>query len=388
MLKNKCIILGISGGIAAYKMANLASLLVKKGAKVHVIMTENATKFISPITFETLTKNKCMINTFDRNFEYKVEHREVAKEADIFVVAPATANIISKLANGIADDMLSTVALACTCKKLVCPAMNTRMYENPIVKDNIDKLKKYDFDIMEADKGYLACGDTGVGKLPDIEDIYDRICYHIEYEKDLLGKNILVSAGATREDIDPVRFISNHSTGKMGIELAKAAYYRGANVKLVLGVSNEKPVKTMDIQRIISAKDMYKAIIPIAKDMDIIIKAAAVADYRPRNIANEKIKKNSGDTSIELERTDDILAKLGEEKREGQFLCGFSMETSNLIENSKKKLLKKNLDMIVANNLDTNVVTVISKNNQVDFTLQTKEELAHKILDEIKKEIN
>ena len=397
MLKNKCIILGISGGIAAYKMANLASLLVKKGAKVHVIMTENATKFISPITFETLTKNKCMINTFDRNFEYKVEHIEVAKEADIFVVAPATANIISKLANGLADDMLSTVVLACTCKKLVCPAMNTRMYENPIVKDNIDKLKKYDFDIMEADKGYLACGDTGVGKLPDIEDIYDRICYHIEYEKDLLGKNILVSAGATREDIDPVRFISNHSTGKMGIELAKAAYYRGANVKLVLGVSNEKPVKTMDIQRIISAKDMYKAIIPIAKDMDIIIKAAAVADYRPRNIANEKIKKNSGDTSIELERTDDILAKLGEEKREGQFLCGFSMETSNLIENSKKKLLKKNLDMIVANNLkvpgagfgvDTNVVTVISKNNQVDFTLQTKEELAHKILDEIKKEIN
>ena len=397
MLKNKCIILGISGGIAAYKMANLASLLVKKGAKVHVIMTENATKFISPITFETLTKNKCMINTFDRNFEYKVEHIEVAKEADIFVVAPATANIISKLANGLADDMLSTVALACTCKKLVCPAMNTRMYENPIVKDNIDKLKKYDFDIMEADKGYLACGDTGVGKLPDIEDIYDRICYHIEYEKDLLGKNILVSAGATREDIDPVRFISNHSTGKMGIELAKAAYYRGASVKLVLGVSNEKPIKTMDIQRIISAKDMYEAIIPIAKDMDIIIKAAAVADYRPRNIENEKIKKNSGDTSIELERTDDILAKLGEEKREGQFLCGFSMETSNLIENSKKKLLKKNLDMIVANNLkvpgagfgvDTNVVTVISKNNQVDFTLQTKEELAHKILDEIKKEIN
>ena len=397
MLKNKCIILGISGGIAAYKMANLASLLVKKGAKVHVIMTENATKFISPITFETLTKNKCMINTFDRNFEYKVEHIEVAKEADIFVVAPATANIISKLANGLADDMLSTVALACTCKKLVCPAMNTRMYENPIVKDNIDKLKKYDFDIMEADKGYLACGDTGVGKLPDIEDIYDRICYHIEYEKDLLGKNILVSAGATREDIDPVRFISNHSTGKMGIDLAKAAYYRGASVKLVLGVSNEKPIKTMDIQRIISAKDMYEAIIPIAKDMDIIIKAAAVADYRPRNIENEKKKKNSGDTSIELERTDDILAKLGEEKREGQFLCGFSMETSNLIENSKKKLLKKNLDMIVANNLkvpgagfgvDTNVVTVISKNNQVDFTLQTKEELAHKILDEIKKEIN
>lgn len=396
MLKNKCVVLGISGGIAAYKMANLASMLTKKGAKVHVIMTKNASQFISPLTFETLTKNRCVIDTFDRNFEYKVEHIELAKEADIFVVAPATANIIAKLASGIADDMLSTVALACTCKKLICPAMNTRMYENPIVKDNIDKLRQYDFDIIEASSGYLACGDVGLGKLPDIEDIYDRICYHIEYEKDLIGKNILVSAGATREDIDPVRFISNHSSGKMGIELAKAAYYRGANVKLVLGVSKEKVVKGIDIINVISAKDMYKAIIPLAKHMDIIIKAAAVADYRPKNISDEKIKKSAENYKIELEKTDDILAHLGQIKGDKQFLCGFSMETRDLIDNSQKKLLKKNLDMIVANNVkiegagfgnDTNIVSIMTNKSRIDFALLTKEEVAHKILDEIKKEI-
>lgn len=396
MLKNKCVVLGISGGIAAYKMANLASMLTKKGAKVHVIMTKNASQFISPLTFETLTKNRCVIDTFDRNFEYKVEHIELAKEADIFVVAPATANIIAKLASGIADDMLSTVALACTCKKLICPAMNTRMYENPIVKDNIDKLRQYDFDIIEASSGYLACGDVGLGKLPDIEDIYDRICYHIEYEKDLIGKNILVSAGATREDIDPVRFISNHSSGKMGIELAKAAYYRGANVKLVLGVSKEKVVKGIDIINVISAKDMYKAIIPLAKHMDIIIKAAAVADYRPKNISDEKIKKSAENYKIELEKTDDILAYLGQIKGDKQFLCGFSMETRDLIDNSQKKLLKKNLDMIVANNVkiegagfgsDTNIVSIMTNKSRIDFALLTKEEVAHKILDEIKKEI-
>lgn len=396
MLKNKCVVLGISGGIAAYKMANLASMLTKKGAKVHVIMTKNASQFISPLTFETLTKNRCVIDTFDRNFEYKVEHIELAKEADIFVVAPATANIIAKLASGIADDMLSTVALACTCKKLICPAMNTRMYENPIVKDNIDKLRQYDFDIIEASSGYLACGDVGLGKLPDIEDIYDRICYHIEYEKDLIGKNILVSAGATREDIDPVRFISNHSSGKMGIELAKAAYYRGANVKLVLGVSKEKVVKGIDTINVISAKDMYKAIIPLAKHMDIIIKAAAVADYRPKNISDEKIKKSAENYKIELEKTDDILAYLGQIKGDKQFLCGFSMETRDLIDNSQKKLLKKNLDMIVANNVkiegagfgsDTNIVSIMTNKSRIDFALLTKEEVAHKILDEIKKEI-
>lgn len=396
MLKNKCVVLGISGGIAAYKMANLASMLTKKGAKVHVIMTKNASQFISPLTFETLTKNRCVIDTFDRNFEYKVEHIELAKEADIFVVAPATANIIAKLASGIADDMLSTVALACTCKKLICPAMNTRMYENPIVKDNIDKLRQYDFDIIEASSGYLACGDVGLGKLPDIEDIYDRICYHIEYVKDLIGKNILVSAGATREDIDPVRFISNHSSGKMGIELAKAAYYRGANVKLVLGVSKEKVVKGIDIINVISAKDMYKAIIPLAKHMDIIIKAAAVADYRPKNISDEKIKKSAENYKIELEKTDDILAYLGQIKGDKQFLCGFSMETRDLIDNSQKKLLKKNLDMIVANNVkiegagfgsDTNIVSIMTNKSRIDFALLTKEEVAHKILDEIKKEI-
>ena len=393
MLKDKCILLGVSGGIAAYKAAELASRLKKAGARVKVIMTENATKFISPLTFESLTGNKCFTDTFDRNFEFKVEHIELAKEADILVVAPASADIIAKLACGLADDMLSTVVLACTCKKLVVPAMNTRMYENPIVKDNILRLENYGFDVMEAASGYLACGDTGAGKMPEPYEIYDRIEYHTAYEKDLSGKKVLVTAGPTMEAVDPVRFISNHSSGKMGIELAKAAYYRGAKVSLVLGKTGERVVKGIETVNIISAKDMYREVISRADEADIIIKAAAVADYRPKNIAENKVKKTGEEMYIELERTDDILAYLGEHKKGRQFLCGFSMETENLLENSRKKLEKKKLDMIVANNLktegagfgtDTNVASIITKDDIQSLSLMSKSELAHKILDFIK----
>lgn len=393
MLKDKCILLGVSGGIAAYKAAELASRLKKAGARVKVIMTENATKFISPLTFESLTGNKCFTDTFDRNFEFKVEHIELAKEADILVVAPASADIIAKLACGLADDMLSTVALACTCKKLVVPAMNTRMYENPIVKDNILRLENYGFDVMEAASGYLACGDTGAGKMPEPYEIYDRIEYHTAYEKDLSGKKVLVTAGPTMEAVDPVRFISNHSSGKMGIELAKAAYYRGAKVSLVLGKTGERVVKGIETVNTISAKDMYREVISRADEADIIIKAAAVADYRPKNIAENKVKKTGEEMYIELERTDDILAYLGEHKKGRQFLCGFSMETENLLENSRKKLEKKKLDMIVANNLktegagfgtDTNVASIITKDDIQSLSLMSKSELAHKILDFIK----
>ena len=393
MLKDKCILLGVSGGIAAYKAAELASRLKKAGARVKVIMTENATKFISPLTFESLTGNKCFTDTFDRNFEFKVEHIELAKEADILVVAPASADIVAKLACGLADDMLSTVALACTCKKLVVPAMNTRMYENPIVKDNILRLENYGFDVMEAASGYLACGDTGAGKMPEPYEIYDRIEYHTAYEKDLSGKKVLVTAGPTMEAVDPVRFISNHSSGKMGIELAKAAYYRGAKVSLVLGKTGERVVKGIETVNTISAKDMYREVISRADEADIIIKAAAVADYRPKNIAENKVKKTGEEMYIELERTDDILAYLGEHKKGRQFLCGFSMETENLLENSRKKLEKKKLDMIVANNLktegagfgtDTNVASIITKDDIQSLSLMSKSELAHKILDFIK----
>lgn len=393
MLKDKCILLGVSGGIAAYKAAELASRLKKAGARVKVIMTENATKFISPLTFESLTGNKCFTDTFHRNFEFKVEHIELAKEADILVVAPASADIVAKLACGLADDMLSTVALACTCKKLVVPAMNTRMYENPIVKDNILRLENYGFDVMEAASGYLACGDTGAGKMPEPYEIYDRIEYHTAYEKDLSGKKVLVTAGPTMEAVDPVRFISNHSSGKMGIELAKAAYYRGAKVSLVLGKTGERVVKGIETVNIISAKDMYREVISRADEADIIIKAAAVADYRPKNIAENKVKKTGEEMCIELERTDDILAYLGEHKKGRQFLCGFSMETENLLENSRKKLEKKKLDMIVANNLktegagfgtDTNVASIITKDDIQSLSLMSKSELAHKILDFIK----
>lgn len=392
MLKDKNILLCVTGGIAAYKTASLASALVKAGNNVYVLMSKNATNFINPITFESLTSHKCIVDTFDRNFEFNIEHISLAKKADIAVIAPATANIIGKLANGIADDMISTTLLAATCPILVAPAMNMNMYNNKIVKDNINKLKSYGFHIIEPLSGYLACGDIGTGKMPEWDEILDNINLHIAYKKDLSGKKVLVSAGATMEAIDPVRYITNHSTGKMGMEIARAAAYRGADVDLVLGNSNEKRPRFVNIIDVKSAKEMFEAIKNIADAEDIIIKAAAVADYRPVNVSDNKIKKSESDLSIDLERTDDILKYLGENKKAGQFICGFSMETENLIENSKNKLLKKSIDMIVANDLrtegagfgvDTNVASIITKNSIKECALMTKTELAHIILDEI-----
>lgn len=391
MLKNKTVILGVTGSIAAYKIANLASMLVKQHCDVHVIMTQNATNFIHPITFETLTSNKCLVDTFDRNFQYNVEHVELAKKASIMMIAPASANVIGKMANGIADDMLTTTALAMQDRIIVAPAMNTNMYENPIVQDNIEKLKKYGIKIVEPDCGRLACNDIGKGKLPKEDVLYEHILMNT-MDKDMLGKKVLVTAGATMEAIDPVRYITNHSTGKMGYAIAKKAAYRGAKVTLVTGKTNiEKPM-FVDIVDVKSAKDMYEAVKDNYENQDIIIKSAAVADYTPTNYADHKIKKKDGDISIELERTNDILAYLGEHKKEGQFICGFSMETENLIENSKAKLEKKNVDMIVANNLndrgagfgvDTNKVTIITKCNDKNIELMSKDMLADVILDEI-----
>lgn len=392
MLKGKTIIVGVSGGIAAYKTAGLVSALVREGAKVHVIMTRNALHFIGPITFESLSSHKCLTDTFERNFEFKVEHIELAKKADLFIVAPATADIIGKMANGIADDMLTTTLLAAKCPILIAPAMNTRMYENPIVQDNMDRLKLYKIKLIEPVCGHLACGDIGKGKMADPDTILEYAIHEVAYEKDLRGKRILISAGPTREAIDPVRFISNHSSGKMGIELARAAADRGAKTTLVVGSTAEKLPAFVDSVQIVSAKEMFEAIQSRYEAQDIIIKAAAVADYRPKHIAENKIKKSGEDAVIELERTRDILWFLGEHKKTHQFLCGFSMETENLIENSSKKLYKKNLDMIVANNLneegagfgvDTNRVTLITKERTKDLALMTKRELAHAILDEI-----
>lgn len=392
MLKGKTVVLGVTGSIAAYKIANLASMLVKKGCDVNVIMTKNALNFINPITFETLTGNKCLVDTFDRNFQYNVEHVALAKRADVLLVAPATANVIAKLAHGIADDMLTTVALACRCKKIVSPAMNTNMYENPIVTDNIKALKHYGFDIVTPDSGYLACGDTGAGKMPSEEVLFGYIERAAAYEKDLAGVKLMVTAGPTREKIDPVRYITNHSTGKMGYALAKAAMLRGAEVTLISGKTNlKKPmfVKSIDIE---SAEDMYKAVVNTYREQAIIIKAAAVADYTPLNTSDEKIKKSDSDMSIPLKRTEDILAFLGENKLPRQYLCGFSMETQNMLENSKAKLDRKNADMIAANNLkvsgagfgtDTNVITLITKNAVIELPIMSKDEAAHKILDEI-----
>lgn len=393
MLKNKTVLLGVSGGIAAYKTAGLASGLVKLGADVHVIMTQNACNFISPITFETLTANKCITDTFDRNFEFKIEHVSLAKKADLCMIAPATANIIGKLACGIADDMLTTTVLACKCPILISPAMNTRMYENPIVADNMEKLKHYGFKVIPPAGGRLACGDTGMGKMPDAEELLEYILYEIAYEKDLTGKHILVTAGATREDIDPVRFISNRSTGKMGIELARAASMRGAEVTLILGTAHLRPPRFITCIPVHSALDMFNAVKKIYEKQDIIIKAAAVADYKPKRVAVQKIKKGTEDANLELAGTDDILGFLGANKKQGQFLCGFSMETENVIENSRAKLHKKNLDMIAANNLkeegagfsvNTNIVTLITPSYEKKLELMTKGELSHKILDEIK----
>lgn len=392
MLRSKCVVIGVSGGIAAYKTANLVSDLVKHGVEVHVIMTKNATNFITPTTFEVLSGNKCIVDTFDRGFTFEVEHISLAKKADLILIAPATANIIAKLSAGIADDMLTTTVLAAKCPILVAPAMNTNMYEHITVRNNLEKLSSYGYEIIEAASGRLACGDVGKGKLADIEVLFAHIVKNIAYEKDLAGKNVLVTAGPTIEKIDPVRFISNHSSGKMGIELAKAAAYRGAKVRLILGKTALKRPEFVDIVDVVSAQDMYEAVKEFASDSDIIIKSAAVADYRPYDVADEKMKKSDGELSIRLERTTDILKYLGENKKDNQFLCGFSMETSNLIENSKLKLEKKNLDMIVANNLkeegagfakDTNKVSIITKEDIIQTEVLSKKKVAHKILDEI-----
>ena len=394
MLRGKCVVLGLTGSIAAYKIANLASALVKLHADVQVIMTKNACNFINPITFETLTGNKCLVDTFDRNFQYSVEHVSLAKKADIFMVAPASANVIGKMANGIADDMLTTTILACKCKKLVSPAMNTNMFENPIVQDNLKKLQQFGFEIIQPATGYLACGDTGAGKMPEPEVLLDYILKELAYEKDLLGKKVLVTAGPTQEKIDPVRYITNHSTGKMGYAIAKHCMQRGARVTLVSGpVSIQAPL-FVDVIPVVSAADMAETVKAKAPEQDIIIKTAAVADYRPMHPADEKVKKKDTDLAIELERTEDILSYLGANKRQGQFICGFSMETENLLENSRAKLVKKNVDMIVANNLkvqgagfgtDTNLVTLITKDGCKELELMSKDLVAKAILDEIVK---
>ena len=392
MLKGKTVILGVSGGIAAYKIPNLASMLVKSGAQVHVIMTENAANFITAVTFETLTGNKCIIDTFDRNFTFEVEHVSLAKKADLLLVAPATANVIGKLAHGICDDMLTTTAMACQCPKIVAPAMNTRMYENPVLQDNLKLLEHYGMKIIQPAKGHLACGDTGAGKMPEPEELFDYICQAIEYPKDLEGKKILVTAGPTRESIDPVRFITNHSSGKMGYALAKAAARRGAEVTLVSGPVSLPAPRFLETVYVETAKEMFQAVSELALKQDAIIKAAAVADYRPAAVADHKIKKSGGELSLELEPTDDILAWLGQHRREDQFLCGFSMETENLIENSRKKLEKKNIDMIAANSLkepgagfgvDTNVITLITRKGLERLEKMNKEEAAHEILNRI-----
>ncbi|MBQ1993877.1 MAG: bifunctional phosphopantothenoylcysteine decarboxylase/phosphopantothenate--cysteine ligase CoaBC [Lachnospiraceae bacterium] len=392
MLKGKTIVLGVTGSIAAYKIANLASMLSKLHADIQVIMTQNATNFINPITFETLTGNKCLIDTFDRNFQYSVEHVALAKKADVVLVAPASANVIGKMANGIADDMLTTTILACRCKKIVSPAMNTNMYENPIVQDNIEKLKRFGIEVIEPDVGLLACKDVGAGKMPSEEVLLDYILREVRFEKDFEGKKILVTAGPTVESIDPVRFISNHSTGKMGYAIAKVAMQRGAEVTLVTGPVDIEPPRFVNVINIKSAEDMYNAVVENFEKTDIVIKAAAVADYTPVSVADDKMKKKDGDMSIPLKRTKDILKYLGENRRADQFLCGFSMETENMLENSKRKLEKKNVDMIVANNLkvegagfgvDTNVVTLITKDDCKELPIMTKEEVAAAILDEI-----
>lgn len=392
MLKGKTILLGVTGSIAAYKIAILASSLKKLGADVHVLMTENATNFINPITFESLTGNKCLVDTFDRNFQFQVEHVSIAKRADAVMIAPASANVIGKIAHGIADDMLTTTVMACKCHVMISPAMNTNMYTNPIVQDNIKTLRKYGYEIIEPASGYLACGDTGAGKMPEPETLLSYIIRECAMEKDMKGLKVLVTAGPTQEAIDPVRYITNHSSGKMGYALAKMAMLRGADVTLVSGQVAIAPPPFVKVVSIKSAKEMFDALISVSDKQDVIIKAAAVADYRPKEISDEKMKKKDDQMSIELERTDDILKYLGEHKVPGQFLCGFSMETQNMISNSRVKLEKKNLDMIAANNLkvagagfkgDTNVITLITQDEEVSLDLMSKEEAAGKILDKI-----
>ena len=392
MLKGKTVLLGVTGSIAAYKIANLASMLVKLHCNVHVIMTQNATNFINPITFETLTNNRCLVATFDRNFQYNVEHVSLAKQADVVLIAPASANVMAKLAHGLADDMLTTTVLACNCKKIVSPAMNTQMYNNPITQDNMKILRGYGFEVIDPASGYLACGDIGAGKMPEPEVLLDYILKEIACEKDMEGMNVLVTAGPTQEALDPVRFISNHSTGKMGYAIATNAMLRGANVTLVSGPTNIKKPPFVNVINIKSAQDMFEAVTSHADTQDIIIKSAAVADYTPENVSDEKVKKKDGDMSIPLKRTQDILKYLGEHKKDGQFLCGFSMETQNMLENSRAKLEKKNLDMIIANNLkvagagfgtDTNIVTMITKEEEIELPIMSKAEVGGAILDKI-----
>lgn len=391
LLEGKHIVLGVTGSIAAYKIASLASMLVKKRADVTVIMTRNATNFINPITFESLTGNRCLVDTFDRNFEFQVEHVSLAKQTDVFLVAPASANVIAKAAHGIADDMLTTTLLACQCPKIFAPAMNTRMYQNPIVQDNITTLSHYGMEVITPARGYLACGDTGEGKMPEPEVLYEAVLRALT-PKDLAGKKVLVTAGPTQERMDPVRYISNHSTGKMGYAIAAAAVRRGAEVTLVSGKVELTPPMGVHVVPVVSAADMAQAVKEAAPEQDIIVKAAAVADYRPRTVADEKIKKKDAELSVELERTEDILAWLGANRREGQILCGFSMETEHLLENSRDKLEKKKIDMIVANNLkqegagfgtDTNVVTLLTKQGAEELPLLTKEEVADRLLDRL-----
>ena len=392
MLEGKTVLLGVTGSIAAYKIAYLASMLKKQQADVHVLMTRNATNFINPITFETLTGNKCLVDTFDRNFQFQVEHVSIAKKADVVMIAPASANVIGKLAHGIADDMLTTTIMACRCKKFISPAMNTNMFENPIVQDNLKILEHYGYEVIDPAVGYLACGDTGAGKMPEPETLLNYILRECACEKDMKGLKVLVTAGPTQEAIDPVRYITNHSSGKMGYAIAKMAMLRGADVTLVSGRTALAPPPFVRVVPVVTARDMYEAVTSVSQEQDIIIKAAAVADYRPASVSDEKIKKKDDDMSIALERTDDILKYLGEHKPDGQFLCGFSMETENMIGNSRVKLTRKNLDMVAANNVkmagagfqgDTNVLTLITQDEEVSLPLMSKEDAAGKILDKI-----
>ncbi len=392
MLKGKFIVLGVTGGIACYKAAALASLLVKQHAEVQVIMTENATRFVTPLTFEQLTGKKALTDTFDRNFTHSVEHIAVADRADLVIIAPATANVAAKLAHGLADDMLTTTVLACDCPKLIAPAMNTKMYENPVTRDNLETLRRYGWEVIEPAEGRLACGAVGKGKLPEPETLLESVLHAAAHEKDLKGKKVLVTAGPTREALDPVRYLTNRSSGRMGYAIARAAARRGAEVTLVSGpVSLPRP-GYMEIVDVESAREMFEAVTSRAPEMDIIIKAAAVADYRPAQVADNKIKKKDGDLALPLERTLDILGTLGKNKRPGQFLCGFSMDTENLLENSRKKLEKKNLDMVAANNVkvagagfgvDTNVLTLITAAGEKELPLMSKDAAADALLDAI-----
>lgn len=391
-LKNKTILLGVTGGIAAYKTASLASTLVKSGAEVRVIMTENASKFITPITFESLTGHKCIVDTFDRNFEFKIEHVSLAQKADVIMVAPATANVIAKLAHGLADDMLTTTILASRAPKIIAPAMNTGMYENPVTQDNLAALKRYGMEVISPANGRLACGDVGSGKMPEPDVLYEHILRRCSCEKDMAGMKVLVTAGPTQEPLDPVRYITNHSSGKMGYSIAKACMLRGADVTLISGKTSLEPPLFVDVVPVLSAQDMYDAVTSRSGAMDIIIKAAAVADYRPGQVSAEKVKKKDGELLVPMERTQDILKFLGDHKKPGQILCGFSMETENMLENSKKKLRSKNLDLIVANNLkeqgagfetDTNIVTIITPDEVTELPIMDKEAVAFHLLDKI-----